>query len=270
MLGPMSYGAAFCAVTYKPALARQAYADSKTLTEEKRDKLFEQMKKDAQLGWLVDVISAEALSTKMLRKERYNLNAISYDSAFGLIQAALDAGVNVCEVVVDTVGDAEQYTQRLNARFPGIRCLAAAKADRDHPIVSAASIAAKVTRDNELRDFAFEPGLTGDAAPGREWGCGYPGDAATVAWLSQHLQPVFGYPSLVRFSWATTKRLLEGPTAVPVRWEADAEDEAAAGPSTAKAGRLPFGAMPSHLAASSGAGRHAYLRSRKLARVIAF
>lgn len=40
------------------------------------------------------------------------MNAISYDSAYGMIQAALDAGVNLAEVYVDTVGDAAQYTQR--------------------------------------------------------------------------------------------------------------------------------------------------------------
>ncbi len=89
-------------------------------------------------------------------------------------QAALDAGVNVAEVYVDTVGDAEQYTRRLNERFAGIKCLAKAKADRDFPIVSAASICAKVTRDTQLRDWAFEPGLT---HTGRAFGCGYPGGA---------------------------------------------------------------------------------------------
>jgi ribonuclease H2 subunit A len=64
----MVYGAAFCAVSYKPSLAQAAFADSKTLTEEKRDALFAQLKKDAAMGWIVDSISAEALSTKMLRR----------------------------------------------------------------------------------------------------------------------------------------------------------------------------------------------------------
>ena len=143
-----------------------------------------------------------------------------------------------------------------------MKALAAAKADRDYPIVSAASICAKVTRDTELRDWKFEPGLTGDAAPSRKFGCGYPGgaccvraafachgallelsyaqlpalhgalalrklreltrhyaDADTKAWLVGNLNPVFGFPSVVRFSWATTKRLLEGEAeAVPVQW----------------------------------------------------
>ena len=174
-----------------------------------------------------------------------------------------------------------------------MKALAAAKADRDYPIVSAASICAKVTRDTELRDWAFEPGLTGEAAPSRKFGCGYPGDADTKAWLLGNLNPVFGFPSIVRFSWATTKRLLEGEAdAVPVQWcarrgraapsvcvcaceftrrrrrEADAEDEEAVGQK--RAGRLPFGGCPSHLTTSSGAGRHAFMRSRKLQRVTAF
>jgi hypothetical protein len=124
-------------------------------------------------------------------------------------------------------------------------------------------------------------------------------DAETKAWLVAHLHPLFGFPNLVRFSWGTTKRLLEVEAdAVPVQWcargstayscfpckrvhatrqcvfvcarrEADAEDEEAV-PGVARAGRLPFGGCPPHLQTSSGAGRHAYLRSRKLQRVTAF
>jgi hypothetical protein len=52
--------------------------------------------------------------------------------------------------------------------------------------------------------------------------------------------------------------------------EADADDEEAAAPGGKRAGRLPFGGCPVHLDASSGAGRHAFLRSRKLQRVTAF
>ena len=64
----MVYGAAFCTVSNKERLARAAYADSKTLTEEKRDALFAQLKADSAMGWMVDSISAETLSAKLLRK----------------------------------------------------------------------------------------------------------------------------------------------------------------------------------------------------------
>ncbi len=40
-------------------------------------------------------------------------------------------------------------------------------------------------------------GLTGEV------GTGYPGDAATSAWLKAHVHPVLGFPPLVRHSWAT-------------------------------------------------------------------
>ena len=101
-----------------------------------------------------------------------------------------------------------------------------------------------------------------------------PSDADTKAWLLSNVEPVFGFPNLVRFSWATTKRLLDGEVeAAKMRWEADAEDEDAngAGPCGGKrTGRLAFGGLPSYLSASSGAGRHSYFRSRTLQRVCAW
>lgn len=80
------------------------------------------------------------------------------------------------------------------------------KADDTYPVVSAASICAKVTRDHALRDFKY-------CEQGREFsdevGCGYPGDKITQKWLRDNLDPVFGFPSLVRFSWKTSYALLE-------------------------------------------------------------
>ena len=58
-------------------------------------------------------------------------------------------------------------------------------------------------------------------------GSGYPGDPLTKAWLRRTLDPVFGWPSVLRFSWATAKDLLDkGEAAVRVEWE---EEEAAVG-----------------------------------------
>jgi len=259
VLGPMVYGCAYCRIADKEYLAGQKYDDSKKLTEEKREELFELIKRDEKLGWKVDNLGPRLLSAKMLRREKYNLNAISHDSARGLIQGALDRGVNIQEVFVDTVGDATSYQESLSKRFPGITFVVCPKADSLYPIVSAASIAAKVTRDHALRDWAFEGGL----APGREFGSGYPGDPLTKAWLSEHMENVFGYPSIVRFSWGTTKQILD-TSAARVEWEADEEEEVRGNQ------KLTFGGVPVAQRTSEAPHRHSYFKSRKLQKVAAF
>lgn len=53
------------------------------------------------------------------------------------------------------------------------------KADSLFPVVSAASIVAKVTWDSLLENWVFEENLP----ISWEFGCGYPGDPITIAWL---------------------------------------------------------------------------------------
>jgi ribonuclease HII len=50
----------------------------------------------------------------------------------------------VVKVYVDTVGDPEKYRVKLAEKFPGIKFVVAKKADSLYPVVSGASIVAKV------------------------------------------------------------------------------------------------------------------------------
>ena len=128
-------------------------------------------------------------------------------------------------------------------------------------------------------------------------------DPDTKLWLQQHLDPVFGFPSIVRFSWSTAAKILE-TSAVPVQWcatklrqqvvlaflsaylqlvyavrgwqaithrlcgqsrECDEELGGSQGQQM-----LAFGNKPTRADTSSGVGRHAFFRAHKLQRVTNF
>ena len=69
----------------------------------------------------------------MYSRVKYNLNEISHDTAIGLIRSALQAGVKVAEVYVDTVGPPEKYEAKLQNLFPEIKVTVAKKADSLYP-----------------------------------------------------------------------------------------------------------------------------------------
>lgn len=51
--------------------------DSKTLKEEKREELFENLKSDPSLGWEVDIIDPRDLSAKMLQRFHFELKKMN-------------------------------------------------------------------------------------------------------------------------------------------------------------------------------------------------
>ena len=123
------------------------------------------------------------------------------------------------QVYVDALGTTKTYEAYLSSLFPGITFTVTAKADSKFKIVGAASVAAKVTRDACIEGWTFEELESG--CPAEKWskdvGSGYPSDPKTQAWLKTHIDPIFGYPKLVRFSWATVKLMLE-KDAYAVKW----------------------------------------------------
>lgn len=220
VLGPMVYACFFCPEASEK-LQGAGYADSKTLTEKQREQLFQKIAQSGH-GYRAVPLHASSLSAQMLRRARYNLNLISHDAAAALIQWAIDRGVNITRVYLDTVGDPGKYQRKLSDLFPSVTVVVEKKADSKFPVVSAASICAKVLRDDLLANWNFEePGLT----PSRVFGSGYPGDPKTKQWLERHCDPVFGYPSLIRFSWKTVDNALEANDACKVFF-GDEEEEA--------------------------------------------
>ncbi|XP_033632760.1 ribonuclease H2 subunit A-like isoform X1 [Asterias rubens] len=259
VLGPMVYGVSFCPVSCKERLADLGFADSKTLTEEQRDNLFSKIKQaDDFIGFEVEVLSPNFISTAMLRRTKYSLNAISMDSAIGLLNLAIQQGANIKEVYVDTVGDSTKYQEKLQGLFPGLDITVTPKADAKFPIVSAASICAKVMRDQVLKSWTFKEG--DDIVTGN-YGSGYPADPSTKQWLLDNVDKVFGYPQFVRFSWSTTSTILESKARC-VHWDDDEEDTAK-GSASLFSFFAPKNADPKDK-------QHSFFEERHLKRVVSF
>eukprot|EP01112_Ceratiomyxa_fruticulosa_P007066 TRINITY_DN1821_c0_g1_i1.p1 TRINITY_DN1821_c0_g1~~TRINITY_DN1821_c0_g1_i1.p1 ORF type:complete len:374 (-),score=80.21 TRINITY_DN1821_c0_g1_i1:71-1027(-) len=225
VLGPLVYGCSYCPAEDSDSLKRMGFADSKTLSESQRNKLFDKICNATahRIGWEVIVLSPEELSQKMLRISKYNLNAISHDTAIQLIKQVMAKGVDLREVYLDTVGDPGKYQAKLQRIFPSInKIVVSKKADSLFPIVSAASICAKVIRDDRIKNWKFKE----DDLPSTitKFGSGYPADPIVKKWLKDSLDPVFGFPSIVRFSWKTCSTLLK-EKGVPIEWKGGEDEE---------------------------------------------
>lgn len=209
VLGPMVYGIAFFAVSKSDQMKSMEFAgnnntgkrqanfsfsslslhihdshflsfvslqiDSKVLTETKREKIFESIQSHRDVGWSVKILSPNTISNTSLRRRKYNLNQLSHDTAIELVRQVLDKGVNVTELYVDTVGPKDKYQLKLKKIFPSIpKIKVENKADSLFHVVSAASICAKVVRDQVIKEWKFPEG-SHIIPPSIDYGSGYPG-----------------------------------------------------------------------------------------------
>jgi ribonuclease HII len=77
------------------------------------------------------------------------------------------------------------------------------KADINYPVVSAASIMAKVHRDNKIEEIKKEYG---------EIGSGYAHDAVTIKFLREYYSENGDFPPIVRRSWKTLGNIVRDLT----------------------------------------------------------
>jgi len=193
VVGPLVIAGALFYEKDIPKLRAIEVRDSKELTGKRREYL-EKKIKDLALDFVVVSISANKIDE--LRSEK-NLNRIEIDYMVDIIKT-----LKPDKVIVDSP---EANTEKIKNEIMGklddenIEVISENYADKNHPPVSAASILAKVVRDQSIKTLEKRLGET--------IGAGYPSDERTIKFLEKVLEKYKGYPEFIRKSWITSKRI---------------------------------------------------------------
>lgn len=188
VMGPLVVGAVW--VDDDDILSRIGVRDSKKLTPNVRERMYAEIIEKAQ--WTVVVASADEIDE--LRKT-ISLNEVEL-RMFGEAASRYE-----CECVYADCPDVNEtrFSHELNAFVKGAEIIAKHKADDTYPVVSAASIIAKVTRDRMIADLHKELG---------DFGSGYPSDRYTMDFISGWMKDKGRLPPHVRKSWEPIKQMI--------------------------------------------------------------
>ena len=193
VIGPLVIAGAMIKTENIHKLQELGVKDSKLLTPKRREYLFEKIIKTVD-SYRIIVVQPKEIDMAVESPE-LNLNGLE-----ALKSAEIIAALNPDEAILDCPStNTKAYTatikQLLSEKAKNINIICEHKADLNYPIVSAASILAKVTRDGLIEDLKKQVKI--------DFGSGYPSDPKTVAFLKRYWND-YGF---FRKSWSSWKRI---------------------------------------------------------------
>ena len=196
--GPIIGPLVMCGLSVKEEdekhLVKLKVKDSKLLTPKKREQLFDKIK-DIAYKYEIIIINSEEVDKAVHGHDGLNLNRLEARKSADIInllkpdKAIIDAPSN----------NIESYKRYLLKYIENkkIDFVLEHKADFKYPVVSASSILAKVTRDNEIEKLKRKIKV--------DFGSGYMSDPKTVEFLEKYYEK---YDYLFRKSWLPYKNIL--------------------------------------------------------------
>ncbi len=163
--------------------------DSKLLDHKEREELYNQIL-DISKRVLVERVEPFVIDEYVSVR---GLNRLEMEVMSGLISRSKADIIYVDAPDVDT----NRFEKMLREKT-GKNVVASHRADRIYPVVSAASIVAKVVRDRIIRGI--------EAVYGRV-GSGYPHDSETVSFVERWIKDMGRVPTFVRRSWKTIRTI---------------------------------------------------------------
>ncbi|MGQ9624818.1 MAG: ribonuclease HII [Candidatus Bathycorpusculaceae bacterium] len=194
VIGPLVIAGVLTSEEDLPKLVELGVKDSKLLSPQRRERLAVEIKRIAKRHTVIKLFPKEIDDVVQKGKKLHRLNRLEAQTMAKVIETLKPdiAYVDASDVLE------ERFKQHILECLPfKVEIVSEHKADRKYPIVSAASIIAKVERDKEIAELAEEYG---------DFGCGYPTDPKTISFLKKCLQKTGEYPDFVRKSWKPAKR----------------------------------------------------------------
>jgi len=193
VVGPLVIAAVTIDADDEKKLKQLGVKDSKDLTPRQREDMFEKIKEIVKAHKIEILLPSDVDAA--LDTEGTNLNWLEADTSIDLInalkpdKALLDCPSNN----INAYNDYVKEKLKVNCEV-----ISEHKADEKYPVVSAASILAKVTRDREI--FKIQQFVDG------ELGSGYPADPITKKFLEENYMK---YPEIFRRTWASYKNVVK-------------------------------------------------------------
>lgn len=178
-----------------PKLVRLGVKDSKLLSPSRRETLAAEIKRIVKKHAVVKLSPAEIDKVVTTGRKLHKLNWLEAQAMAKVIELLRPdiAYVDASDVLE------ERFKQQIQEFLPfKVEIVSEHKADRRYPVVSAASIIAKVERDREIAELKAKYG---------DFGCGYPTDPKTIEFLRRCLETFKEYPEFVRKSWKPAKKI---------------------------------------------------------------
>ena len=195
VIGPLVIAGVLISEEDMPKLVELGVKDSKLLSPQRREKLAAEIKRIAKKYTVIKLSPKDVDAVVERGVKLHRLNRLEAQTMAKVIEALQPdiAYVDASDVLE------ERFKQHILECLPfKVEIVSEHKADRKYPVVSAASIIAKVERDSEIAELAEKYG---------DFGCGYPTDPKTISFLQKCLQKTGEYPDFVRKSWEPAKRV---------------------------------------------------------------
>ncbi|MBI3587713.1 ribonuclease HII [Candidatus Micrarchaeota archaeon] len=200
VIGPMVLCAFACEPQREGELKAMGARDSKVLTAANRERLEKLLR---NFGVFV-VRKITAVELTELMRSRVSLNEIE---AKCISEMLLELGRknSLSSVYIDSPDPvAAKFERRIRKYFDHqFEIVCEHKADANYPVVSAASIIAKVERDAEIEGIKRELAALGMAG---DFGTGYSHDARTIEFLRKYREEG-ALRKYVRHEWETARRI---------------------------------------------------------------
>lgn len=198
IIGPLVIAAVLLDEERVGELVTIGVKDSKLLTPDARSSLAEEIQGIATIVSYEEISPAEIDEVVLKGRRLQKLNFLEARSMARLIAELKPARVWVDASDVKPERYARQILDELPANLKRTVLVSEHKADRKYPIVSAASIMAKVRRDAAISKLWEEYG---------NFGSGYVTDPDTMRFLREWRQKHDYYPPIVRKSWKTLREI---------------------------------------------------------------